>query len=581
MRALVLATILFGGAACAPRGKPAAPGGREILPEAAVWGEWRGVLRESEPGTIAGQVAGANDGAAIPGARIWVLDAAGGVLAQAASDAQGAFRVEAPSRARIVAASAPGWGFFVEEIEAVWTATPRIVMDPAVTISGIVLRPDGTPLEGAEVWAIDLQRAAHWPAAVSRIVRTGPGGRFTIRDAPDGLVGAVARYPGLDEGRSLIQQAAGGRVLTGADVGLERRVTLRGRAIANAEVGYLPAREVRNAQPRANAVARADDKGRFELRVSPVAGWVVATTSTLDGATFVQLEEGETAASASIEMRSYPRITGRVLDPSGAPLPGATVERMHDWSAPDDEEARALRAFRSARQRGLAGARTDSSGRFDFPMFDAASDDGHITLWVERADGEDATSVSFQEGASPDIQLEVRRSLAGTVRDADGHSLRENGRVEATRVTPESRLMRSARIEGGAFELDGLESGMWSLVAEIEGREKGPPASVAIGEERPTPITLVAGAASQASRVLRGRVHTPDGKPLAGVRVSPGRRLRWADAVRTGADGSFEITVREGESSLFFYMPEHASTLLPVPEGELDVTMTPGIAAPE
>jgi hypothetical protein len=106
---------------------------------------------------------------------------------------------------------------------------------------------------------------------------------------------------------------------------------------------------------------------------------------------------------------------------------------------------------------------------------------------------------------------------------------------------------------------------------------------VTVGEERTAPVVLEAGASSVKMLTLRGRVHATDGTPLAGVRISGGRRLWWEYAVRSGPDGAFEVTVPDSVDALFFYLPEFTSVVLPFdaakPGDALDVTLVPGIAS--
>lgn len=139
-------------------------------------------------------------------------------------------------------------------------------------------------------------------------------------------------------------------------------------------------------------------------------------------------------------------------------------------------------------------------------------------------------------------------AIHGVVRSADGRTV-ERGTVT---VRGGGRSPRSEEVgPGGAFALGGLEPGTWQLLA------RGPDfATVSVfverlgeGEVRLHDVTVVL------SPRIRGEVVDPDGRPLAGVRITPMRRgpdgdeLDAATAVETDRGGVFDVGGGSGDWS--------------------------------
>lgn len=162
----------------------------------------------------------------------------------------------------------------------------------------------------------------------------------------------------------------------------------------------------------------------------------------------------------------------------------------------------------------------------------ASSPSGRVEAWVEHPA---VLPPSSREALGP-----RPASIRGFLRSADGRTV-DRGTVT---VRGGGRPARSGEVgPGGAFALGGLGPGTWQLLA------RGPDfATVSVfvehlseGEVRLHDVAVVR------SPRLRGEVVDPEGRPLAGVRITPWRRgpdgdeLDAATAVETDRGGVFDV----------------------------------------
>lgn len=156
-----------------------------------------------------------------------------------------------------------------------------------------------------------------------------------------------------------------------------------------------------------------------------------------------------------------------------------------------------------------------------------------------------AVSLRGSEGAGPATE---DRAVVGTqpagihgcVRGRDGRLVAAGSvTVRGTGRSPQVVALAA----DGTFSVEGLEPGTWQVLV------RGPDfetvslfaEDLVAGEDREQPVLVALGPR------LRGEVLDPEGRPLAGVRVTPWRRgpdgdeLDPSTAVETGRGGLFEI----------------------------------------
>jgi protocatechuate 3,4-dioxygenase beta subunit len=305
-----------------------------------------------------------------------------------------------------------------------------------------------------------------------------------------------------------------------------------------------PARRITAAGPAASAAPapaagpagdlRAPDEVAAERRVesaaTPVAGPALAA------------DRGAAAPAESA-------LTGRVLDPQGAPVAGARV-LLGEGSA-GFLRGTALDAKGASRFFELQETATDAQGRFRFEGLEASA----LRLAV-RASGfapYDAVDIPRPSSAVlADIVLESGVRLAGRVVDADG---RPAAGVEVLRGVAESSgpfrfggqsAPATVTAADGSFVVDVLAAGPWTLEFESE---RHPDARLSGSTERAGQrvddllVQLERGAS------IRGRVtgSLPEGRDYSRLRISavPTRAddLPAAEArsSKVAADGSFAV----------------------------------------
>ena len=246
-----------------------------------------------------------------------------------------------------------------------------------------------------------------------------------------------------------------------------------------------------------------------------------------------------------------------VVDESGAPLPGASI-----WVSPraGGEDALAFWSF-------LAGwpeerVQADAAGRAPLELFDTdfapmpEREESDLRARIQmRAPGRASSDwYLLQVGPGERLSIEAPMShpattYAGRVLDPDGRPLAgarvyspssQTGRHLGDRLFLRKRWVIAATDAEGRYELDGYLRGPGSVYAEAPGyvrQLQWRPA--AEGERVELDFVLSRGGA------LEGRVLSPEGAPLAGVRV-------WVDLpddlqhqrpveARTGTDGRFRL----------------------------------------
>jgi protocatechuate 3,4-dioxygenase beta subunit len=221
-----------------------------------------------------------------------------------------------------------------------------------------------------------------------------------------------------------------------------------------------------------------------------------------------------------VHVPSAARLTGRVADESGKPVPGARVLVVAGGGGASEEDARFS-----------AEARTGPDGTFTA----GNAPDGSRVILV-RAEGFVPFS-RFSIEAHPDERLALQRggSVQGTVTDASGAP------VEGAIVTCADVAARTDA--SGAYALTGVPFGTQTVETlfkeDLAARREG----VRVGRDGPVSVPLKLARAGAAGGMV---VDEATRKPISGARVSvlnPGRlifgRNRAQRVVRTDARGQF------------------------------------------
>jgi protocatechuate 3,4-dioxygenase beta subunit len=336
-------------------------------------------------------------------------------------------------------------------------------------------------------------------------------GRFTLLAATAAL---------LVSARPAVAGTISGRVLDAA-----------GKAVSGARVAWTAYRTDdetlldetlgREAAPAGDAAA--DEQGRFRVAIEK-PGQLVTLKITAPGLPSALLsgpyDSSETVELADVHLPSAARLTGRVADEGGKPVPGARVFVVAGGGGASEEDARFS-----------AEARTGPDGTFTT----ANAPDGPRVLLV-RAEGFVPFS-RFSIEAHPEERLALQRggSVQGTVTNPSGAP------VEGAIVTCADVAARTDA--SGAYTLAGVPFGTQTVEtlfqSDLAARREG----VRVGRDGPASVALKLARAGAAAGTV---VDEATRKPISGARVSvlnPGRmifgRTRAQRVVRTDAKGQF------------------------------------------
>jgi protocatechuate 3,4-dioxygenase beta subunit len=469
----------------------------------------------------------------------------GPVHARATTDGRGEFALDAPpSGGMRVTASAPGRST-VGTLVAARGARVTLRLPAAAAIRVLVVDPDGSPVGGAEVevGAGDaILRAAASSDGVAAFEAVAPG-PASVRARAEGRAEATAG--------PVLLLASAPREVT---VMLERAVRLGGRVV-DAESGEpIAGARVRVAWPGRSVEAEPTGAdGTFppvavlapgdQVQVSAVAKGRAALLVPFD------LQDLDGAApTVLLRMRREEDWSGRVVDASGAPAPGARVGYTEDGvagKAPDQTVA-------------------DAEGRFALPPPPPPAPGRRVVLVAEGPAAEGgvgrgalALRPGMEKPADLVLTLVAGARVGGRVAGADGAPVAgaEVGLDVAWDLLPErsssdpaTSLLHALNARGyeglttatdaaGRFSLAGVPAGTYRPRVESGGVTRRFPDPVTV-EGRPVDLGTLSLGTGEA---LEGRVRDAEGRPLAGafVRAAPGEEGARTVLARTDAQGRF------------------------------------------
>ncbi|HYU34499.1 MAG TPA: carboxypeptidase-like regulatory domain-containing protein [Thermoanaerobaculia bacterium] len=420
----------------------------------------------------------------------------------------------------------------------------RVTLAPGSLAVGRVVDEEGRPVAGAEV---ELSGSLGPAVLSTRRARSGPAGRFRFRDLPAEELELTIRH---DEYATLaadhrIEGGTPGRLGTFV---LRRGATLRGtvtdaagRPVAGARVWALTGQEFSVDAPAA-AVTAAD--GTFLVPHRPpgeeLSLWVCA-----DG--FLQVADTVLFSNepVGVTLERAAAVQGRVLDPDGAPQPGATVDAEayqngpvweRDWApCPTEQSVTADAQGRFAFQRLgpdwyelRASAPGSLEGVVEGIRLDAgmAGEEQEIRLGRLEAD-EGETADAVPEPKEDEDAIEVHGRILGP----DGSP------VEGALVSVAEQSVSSERDGAFAIRCGCRSDEPQEIVAEKCGFARGR-TTVLLASDRVQDVEVRLEAGAQIS----GRVLGLAGGDLPGVEtyVTDGETVRGE--ARVDAEGRFRLS---------------------------------------
>ena len=416
-------------------------------------------------------------------------------------------------------------------------ADARAQDEPAATgwtLAGVVRAPDRGVLAGARVHA------------GTRSTTTGPDGRFEVAGLPPGPVEVTIALPG--HALRTLSVPEGGRV----DVRLAPVVPFAGAVVlgdsapAGASVRvHLP--------PDLRLDVPMDREGRFEVSHLPADRYIVAFGPWVspDGVAWLRTSarlDTQVAREVVLAGERGELIAGRVLDPSGAPLAGASVVAT---------------AYRRGGRRTLDETTSDADGAFRI----AVPADVSCQVIVDTPD--DASGWRFQRwfasevtggGDALDVRLEPGATIAGTITAPRGHGVVGRA-IAAYRIAGQQRNhVCTGRIgPDGRFALRGLWDASYEL--RVEGVGGADDVHVLDGGHR-----VAAGREDLALRVVlpvrfAGRVLDRDGAAAPRMRLIVHHTTGgWTGRGESDDEGRFAIErVPPGALRVIVLRPGHGT----------------------
>jgi protocatechuate 3,4-dioxygenase beta subunit len=430
---------------------------------------------------------------------------------------------------------------------------PVEVTDPAQVLAQIELklRPDPS----------QISLASGRTNFQSRAARVDAEGRYELRAAACSQVHALALDSDAcaDYTRGGIELAQG--ELRTLDITLELGATLRG-TVQDDRGQVLAGAKVRAAESAmwgfaagSRAEVESDENGRFVLAHVPAGRSLIVAekdgylTSEVQR---VELVDREDRAGLVLELGRGASLSGRVRFSDGAPAAGGTVRVSFDLEA-------MMGAGAGNAQRGAEGkAVADAAGEFEVTGLGKGPFTIEASLARKSADGVEEPWSAKLTKVAPDshgleLTLAAPCALSGRVLAPDGTPVE---RFHLALTLPGAVFFDPGKSRGenvvdaqGQFRVRGLEPGKWQVQAGADGFGPMAPLEVLLpraADEAPLVLTL------QPEASVAGSVLDPDGRPLAGARVTTPsdltetiRRMRDASGVPqtlSDAEGRFVLT---------------------------------------
>ena len=408
--------------------------------------------------------------------------------------------------------SASATGFAEARLEGLRLPLDEAVelrLDPAASLRGRVLGSEGQPLEGASIRARGEPDGAGQAALDTAwaSARTDADGRFELEDLARARWRLTVRaqdHVSRDDIELTVRPPETPPDLT---IQLERGATLRGRITGPDGEAVTDARIQRRRTETASSVrfvtvggASAAD-GRFSLDGLPLGPLSLSFSAEgyLEAVRDLEIQAGENQLDVQLD-RGF-SISGVVVDGEGRPVAGAEMAQGQPG----------VRRFTFGRN---AATYSQADGSFELTglasgLYDvSARKEGYAVGRTEQPVEIDGTGV---DGVR--IELSSGASVSGTVTGLDFDELGRTVIYASLEGDGGMPLLTQPDYEG-AYRVDGLSSGRWSISAAVEdGKSKTESLEIDAGQVGATVDFQFGTGVELRGVVLRGE------EPAAGVSV--------------------------------------------------------------
>jgi len=327
-------------------------------------------------------------------------------------------------------------------------------LDTAVEISGRALRPDGTPLQGAGLFASAGQIRNPVPTL------TGADGSFTItglasttytvsaNKSDEGLTAfKTVRAPAKD----VVLQAEQGSRISAIIVDEKHQPVLDLRAgvsvtqVSGSMINRSPAMMQEFHTSDGQVVLDHIRPGTYDLVVD-AAGFAVKRAP-------VRVEDGKNIEGLEVALTRGVGLTVRVVDTSGSPITGAAVREVAAGGGPQDPY-------------GLLRGATDANGETLFQ--DVESGDKTFAISKQGCSVEKRSVKLTDARTHLDVTLKTAKTLTGIVRTSTGSPVADASIMARTPV--QDAGFGSTRSDAnGNFRIESLGSGSYEVRAQKQG----------------------------------------------------------------------------------------------------------------
>ena len=403
----------------------------------------------------------------------------------------------------------------------------EIKLVPSSKVKGTVFRPDGKPVPGAEVGLTRSATGGGGGEMVRMIMRENgradDEGRFTFEGVRPGPISLSASCPACQEGKIDSIEVPSGQDLENVEIRLKAGAVVAGRVTAPDGRGAAGARisTVSDEPDEIKFGGQATD-GDGYYRLEGLAPGKVAIEATHDDyvRTVKEIDARPGSNTLNLQFEGGQEVSGRVIDPGGAPVAGASlslVSSAREWGGPE----------------GMSGA----DGTFRI----AGVADGDYKVFASRegyAPSRGDVSVKVAGKGVPDlvVKLGVGGVIAGTVKGIEPEKV---GQVAVRGDNPAKGTMASASPDAqGNYRLVDLVPGNWVVTASHadSGRQTRGEIQLEPGQAEAR-LDLEFGA----GLTLSGRAVAGD-LPVKGATVyATGDDVNRSGFGRTAEDGSFRI----------------------------------------
>ena len=395
----------------------------------------------------------------------------------------------------------------------------EIELEPASTLRGTVRNELGEVLEGARVTVQQQLGSVQGgmmnfnPRRMVRRATTDEDGGFEIHGIGTGTWDLVAAEQGYIDLERKGLEVEGGQELDELDLRLLKGGTLQGQVVSSngdPVVGATVERVVQQRSmidiSRANRRnTRSDGDGNFVLDGLPLGATSFSARHDQHQEKVLDLEVQSGDNRLDFVLERGLTISGRVLDPTGLPVGGASV------SAASPGGGMMVMIGGAAPKSAV----TNTDGEYRLEGFGAGSYEVTAKLdGFAPAKTEAPVQLDRSDAISVDLQLETGAAITGVV---EGLSFDELSQVQIMAMQPGASAMPlMAQVDyEGSYLIDNVPAGDWMVMATVGQGGKNARETITID---PGTLEMVVDFSFGGGLTLSGRVER-NGEPVSGTMV--------------------------------------------------------------